>query len=343
MKSLINYPFEVIPEEGTVIEVAPSILWMRLPLPMRLDHVNVFALDEGDSWTIVDTGFDTKSSREVWNLLLKGPLKGKPVRRVIVTHYHPDHIGLAGWFQSEHGAELVTTRTSWLMARMLVLDEQMVATPESLMFYKRAGLSSELYEEKKKERPFNFSDVVSPLPQGYTRIKEGDSIVCAGRTWRIRIGNGHAPEHATLWSEGIVLGGDQLLPSISPNLGVYANEPEADPVSEWLETCQRLKAYASSDQLILPGHKLPFTGLPTRIEQLSENHYSVLERLTVYLQKPSVASECFLPLFKREISGSEYGMALAETIAHLNHLYLVKKISRRIRSDGAHEYRALTL
>jgi glyoxylase-like metal-dependent hydrolase (beta-lactamase superfamily II) len=313
---------------------------MRLPLPLRLDHVNTYALDDGDSWTLIDTGFDTKKTRAVWHELLQGPLAGKPVKKLFVTHYHPDHIGLAGWFQTNFGVELITTRTSWLTARMLVLDEQSKATPETLLFYKRAGVIGSLYEKKKKERPFNFCDVVSPMPQGYTRVQEGESITLGGRDWIIRMGNGHAAEHATLWAGDIVLGGDQLLPSISPNLGVYATEPGANPVFEWLEACKRLKKYASSSQLVLPGHKLPFRGLPLRLEQLIENHVGALKRLLSHLEIPRTAHECFLPLFKREIDESEYGLALGETIAHLNYLYSADQVTRTIRFDGAYEYKS---
>lgn len=340
MTGTIHYPHETPPDQGEAIEVTPGILWMRLPLPLRLDHVNTYALDDGDSWTLIDTGFDTKKTRAVWHELLQGPLAGKPVKKLFVTHYHPDHIGLAGWFQTNFGVELITTRTSWLTARMLVLDEQSKATPETLLFYKRAGVIGSLYEKKKKERPFNFCDVVSPMPQGYTRVQEGESITLGGRDWIIRMGNGHAAEHATLWAGDIILGGDQLLPSISPNLGVYATEPGANPVFEWLEACKRLKKYASSSQLVLPGHKLPFRGLPLRLEQLIENHVGALKRLLSHLEKPRTAHECFLPLFKREIDENEYGLALGETIAHLNYLYSADQVTRTIRFDGAYEYKS---
>ena len=340
MTGTIHYPHEIPPDQGKAIEVTPGILWMRLPLPLRLDHVNTYALDDGDSWTLIDTGFDTKKTRAVWHELLQGPLAGKPVKKLFVTHYHPDHIGLAGWFQTNFGVELITTRTSWLTARMLVLDEQSKATPETLLFYKRAGVIGSLYEKKKKERPFNFCDVVSPMPQGYTRVQEGESITLGGRDWIIRMGNGHAAEHATLWAGDIILGGDQLLPSISPNLGVYATEPGANPVFEWLEACKRLKKYASSSQLVLPGHKLPFRGLPLRLEQLIENHVGALKRLLSHLEIPRTAHECFLPLFKREIDESEYGLALGETIAHLNYLYSADQVTRTIRIDGAYEYKS---
>ena len=333
----LRYLMETPPDFGAVTEIAEGVLWLRLPLPMALDHVNCFVLDDGDGWTVVDTGFDTGKTRAIWQSALDGRLAGKPVRRVIVTHHHPDHIGLAGWFQSEHGAELVTTRTAWLMARMLVLDEHAEPKPETLKFWRSAGMDAATYDKRRQERPFNFADIVTPLPLGFTRIKEGDQITAAGRDWHIRIGNGHAPEHATLWAvEGdLVIGGDQLLPSISPNLGVYATEPEADPVAEWLEACENLAPHATQLQLVLPGHKLPFTGLPLRLRQLIDNHHGALKRLLSHLDTPKTAADCFLPLFKREVGEGAYGLALVEAMAHVNHLYHAGLVTRIRHADGA--------
>ncbi|MEY4696672.1 MAG: hypothetical protein RIT14_1100 [Pseudomonadota bacterium] len=336
----LRHPFAEAPAEGAAVEVAPGILWMRLPLPMALDHVNVYALDDGDGWTVVDTGFASARGKAIWQGLLAGPLRGRPVRRVIVTHHHPDHIGLAGWFQAR-GAELVTTRTAWLYARMLVLDEQSVPSREALLFQRRAGVPEGVLVERAAERPFNFCDVVAPLPLGFARIAEGDRITAGGRRWRVRCGDGHAPEHATLWSEDctVVLGGDQLLPGISANIGVYPTEPEADPLTEWLESCARFAAVARADHLVLPGHKLPFTGLPFRLGQMAENHEAALARLLEHLAQPRTAAACFLPLFKREVGGAEAGMALVESVAHLNCLLHRGLVERRLTAAGAWAWR----
>jgi glyoxylase-like metal-dependent hydrolase (beta-lactamase superfamily II) len=306
---------------------------------MALDHVNIFALDDGPGWTVIDTGFDSKRGRAIWGSLLTGPLAGKPVTRVVVTHHHPDHIGLAGWLQGQ-GAELATTRTAWLYARMLVLDEQAAPLPEQVAFWRAAGMPADLLAQRAAERPFNFADMVAPLPLGFTRLQEGGEIEMGGRRWTIRMGNGHAPEHATFWSrdDNLVLGGDQLLPSISANIGVYPTEPDADPLGEWLESCAAFEPFARDDQLVLPGHKLPFTGLPLRLRQMVENHHGALDRLRKHLVTPHTAAECFLPVFKRDITGSAYGLALVEAVAHLNHLLHQGEVSRTMRSDGAWEW-----
>ena len=175
-QSGVRYPWPEPPAHGEATEVAPGVLWIRLPLPMALDHVNIYALDEGDSWTIVDTGIHSKRSVALWEQVLAGPLRGRPVSRVILTHHHPDHIGMAGWLMARFDAELIATRTSWLMARMLILDEEARPTPQALAFWRSAGMGAAIYEARKNGRPYNFADTSYPLPVGYTRVREGDIL-----------------------------------------------------------------------------------------------------------------------------------------------------------------------
>ena len=335
---MIRYPWSDPPAEGAAIPVADGVLWMRLPLPMALNHVNVYALEDGEGWAIVDTGFDTTRSRQIWTGLRAGPLAGRRITRVIGTHHHPDHIGLAGWFMDTDGAELLMSRTAWLMTRMLQLDVQDKPTQQSLEFWRRAGMPPEMLAQRAGQRPYNSADVVHPLPQGYTRLVEGDELALAGRRWRVAMGHGHAPCHATFWSrdDDLVIGGDQLLPSISPNLGVYPTEPDADPVAEWLESCDRLSGLARPDHLVLPGHKLPFTGLPDRLRQLIDNHHGALRRMREALaHEPRSAVGCFDILFKRRIGPAEYGLALVEAVAHINHLRRLGDIKAVGESGGA--------
>ena len=336
MTKPLHFPFTDPPAEGQAVKVAEGILWLRLPLPGALDHVNAYALDDGASWTIVDTGLSSKRGKAIWQALLAGPLGGKPVGRLIVTHHHPDHLGLAGWFQAQ-GAELVITRTAWLYARMLTLDEQATRSPESTLFLTRAGMGAEALAQKAAERPFNFCDVVDPMPLGFARLEEGTVLHAAGRRWQVRLGQGHAPDHATLWSldDHLVLGGDQFLATITPNIGVYATEPDADPLSEWLTSCRRFQPLARPDQLILPGHKLPFTGLPQRLTQKIASHEAALARLLDHLSSPTRAVDCFSALYRRSLGPEDFGLALAETLAHLNCLHRQGQITRTLLSDGA--------
>lgn len=315
------YPFD-IPGEGQAREVAEGVLWLRLPLPMKLDHVNVYALDDGDGWTIIDAGLAWRGCREAWDALLAGPLAGKPVSRVVVTHHHPDHIGLAASFIAR-GASLWTTRTAWLYARMLTLDHHDRPTPEALRFLRRAGYDAARLNAYAQNEPFNFSRTVEALPVGFRRIVDGEVVTMGGRRWRVICGNGHAPEQATFWSldDELALTADQILPRISSNIGVHATEPEADPLGEWLASCRGLTHVATEAHLALPGHNLPFTGVPLRLRQLIENHENALGRLRrLIAAEPRTAVECFVTLFRREIGDGEFGLATAESVAHLNHL-----------------------
>ena len=339
----LSFPFPQPPGGAAPVELADGILWFRMPLPLRLDHVNVYAVREAEGWSLVDTGMNTRTTREAWKSILGGPLAGVPVWRVIATHHHPDHIGLAGWFRQEHGAEIWTTRTAWLTARMLTLDVQDAPAPEVLEFYRSAGMDRDEYEARASARPFNFVDCVHAIPLGFTRIKEGDSVTLGGMEWDVRTGGGHAPEHATLWcrSAPLVFAGDQVLAGISPNIGVYATEPDADPLKDWLEACARLEGHATDDQLVMSGHKLPFRGLPLRLAQLQANHASALEKLVEAIAEPRTAAECFRSLYGRKIGTGEYGLALGEAVAHLNHLRAAGRAERRRSAeDGAWRWEA---
>lgn len=318
----INHPFAAPPASGAAIEVAPGILWLRLPLPMALNHVNTYALADDDGWTLVDPGLNSAKTRDLWAALLAGPLRDRPVARVLVTHHHPDHIGLAGWFQAQ-GAELLMPRTGWLYARMLTLDVQDRPSSRQIAFWRAAGMAPDVLAARENERPFNFADAVAPLPLGFTRVAEGDVLRLAGRRWRVRMGNGHAPEHATLWSEddALILGGDQLLPGISANIGVYATEPEADPLADWLAACRGFQPLARGDHLVLPGHKTPYSGLPARLQTMIDEHEVALSALVDRLsQGPLTACGAFPVLYRRDIGAGEYGLALVEAVAHFNHL-----------------------
>ncbi len=325
------------PAPGEAVAVAEGVLWARLPLPMAgLDHVNLYALDDGDAWTLVDTGLDWAAGRAALEALLAGPLGARPIARVILTHHHPDHIGLLGVLAGR-GAAVLASRVAWLTGRMLTLDVQSRPGPEQIAFRRRAGVTGAALEAYAAERPFNFADCVAPVPLGYRAIAEGDPIAAGGRAWRVRLGEGHAPAHATLWSEdgALLLAGDQVLPTISPNIGVYPTEPDADPLGGYLESLRGFAALGA-DPLVLPGHGRPFRGLAARIAELIAEHEDALARIASALAEgPRTAVSLFPEIYRRPIPAAEHGLALVEAVAHCNRLVAAGRARRRLSPEGA--------
>ncbi len=338
----LAFPFPDPPAKGEALEVAPGILWLRLPLPMALDHVNVYALEDGDGWVLVDAGMDTPPCRAAWEAALTGPLAGRAVTRILVTHHHPDHIGLAGWLAQRTGAPLVTTRTAFFGAKALQLDRWDEPPAEAVAFYRAAGYGDAEIEVLRARAKFGFARVCSLLPVGFRRIAEGDTVRIGRRDWHVLTGHGHAPEHAVLWckAEGLVLAGDQVLPRITSNIGVYPTEPEGDPLGDFLHSCRMLRETIPADVLALPGHNEPFTGLGIRCDQLIGHHAQSLDALHASLRVPRTALECFDVLFDREITDGLRGFAIVEAVAHLNHLCASGR-ARRVEAGGVHRFTAI--
>ena len=337
-KEVIKFPFQNAPPSGTVKKIYDGVFWAQLRLPMLIDHVNIYILEGKNELTIIDTGLNASQCRTAWSEIIKQNFFSKPIKQVVLTHHHPDHIGLLGWFCKNFKVKVFASRTSWLLARMLYLDKQSEPSLEAKNFWIKAGMEKNFFKERCKSRPFNFSDGVAEFPAGFIALNQGDEISFSDKKWRIEVGYGHAPGHITLWGidSPIVIAGDQVLPGISPNLGVYPTEPLLDTVGAWLDTCARFLTMAERDQLVLPGHKMPFYGLSVRLEQLIENHRLALKRIEKKLLKGSfTAVELFHTIYKREISDHEYGLALAEAVGHINYFRVRNLVESSIRSDGA--------
>ena len=330
----LTYPLGDPPTPGEAVEAARGVLWLRLPLPMALDHVNLYAVRDGQGWTVIDTGMDTPASRAAWEAALAGPLEGRPVTRVICTHMHPDHLGLAGWLCARFAAPLLMSRLEYVTGRMLVADTGRPAPTEGIDFFRSTGWSAEQLQRYEAEFG-RFGRAVSPLPQSYTRLSEGDVLTIGEDDWTVVIGSGHSPEHVCLWrqSDDVFIAGDQILPRISSNVSVWPTEPAQDPLDDWMRSLDRLEALLPETTFVLPAHGEPFFGVGERLRALRRGHDLALKRLERRLVEPRRAIDVFSSLFARPIGDGILGMATGESVAHLN--YLAGQGRARRETDAA--------
>ncbi|MEA3014596.1 MAG: hypothetical protein QOD42_3141 [Sphingomonadales bacterium] len=336
------------PGLGEVVAIADGVGWTRSPVPGSLNHINLWLLDDDDPGSgsgaggvaIVDTGLDIAPAREAWEAQFAGPLAGRTVTRVICTHFHPDHIGLAGWLTERFGVRLWMTRGEWLFARMLTADVREAPPAEAIAYWRAAGWSEERIAEEAAKGWGRFASVVSPVPVAMVRIQDGEQIAVGGRTWRVVVGSGHSPEHACLVDDQakLLIAGDQVLPRITSNVSLGLSEPEADPLGEWLDSIAKLRQLPD-DLLVLPSHGEPFTGLHARLDALDAGHRGRLDALHAHLAEPKRALDCFSILFGRKIDDSVLGLATGEAMAHLRHLEVEGRAVREVR-EGVHWYRA---
>jgi glyoxylase-like metal-dependent hydrolase (beta-lactamase superfamily II) len=338
----LDYPHgDARPALGETIQVAPGIEWVSMPLPFSLKFINLWLIDDGDSWTIVDTGLPLPETRTAWKSLIEARITpDKPLKRVMVTHMHPDHVGCAGWLCHKYGANLWMSRLEYITCRMLVSDTGREAPKAGVDFYRRAGWNDAQIDNY-KERFGGFGRGVSQMPDAFHRLADGDTFEMAGEAWEVITGNGHSPEHACLYcpSLNLLISGDQLLPRISSNVSVHPTEPDADPLLDWMTSCEKLLERLPEDVLVLPAHNEPFRGAHARLRHLIDGHETGLSRLKGRMQKgPLTVMDTFTSLFGRTIQPDEVGMATGEAIAHLNCMIHRGEVMSTVGDDGVSRY-----
>jgi glyoxylase-like metal-dependent hydrolase (beta-lactamase superfamily II) len=351
----LSYPCGEPPAPGTIKEVAPGVLWLRMPLPFALNHINLWAIadrdEQGPGWAIIDTGTKTPEVLAAWRQLIAadGPLAATPqgarLTRVLVTHMHPDHVGMAGWLTRKFQCRLWMTRLEYLSCRTLTADTGREAPDEAIRFYRQCGWPEEALDMY-RARFGGFGKFLHALPDSYRRLTDGDRLDFDGQAWRVVVGRGHSPEHACLVNDalGVMISGDQVLPRISSNVSVFPTEPDADPLGDWIASIERLRHSLPDSLLVLPAHGEPFRGLHARLDRLAGGHQRGLDRLRRSLaSEPKRAIDVFGALFARPIDGQAelLGMATGESLAHLNHLLALGEALRETGADGVQRYRLL--
>ena len=344
--SEIHYPLgDKVPQLGESVEVAPGVRWIKMRLPFALDHINLWLLRDQlngvDGWIIVDCGIANDETKALWEQIFASQLEGLPILRVIVTHMHPDHVGLSQWLCEKWNAPLWISMTDYLTAQWLSCKEGGAAigaragSGGSADHFQKHGLTSPEDLEKIRARFNYYSNMVPGVPRQYRRIVDGELILIGGNVWQVIMGYGHAPEHASLFCKelGVLISGDMLLPRISTNVSVFDADPDADPLGLYLQSLEKYLVLPN-DTLVLPSHGKPFTGMKQRIAQLRHHHDERLAETLGACKKPATAREIVPVLFKRELDIHQLTFAMGEAIAHLNYLLRRGKLDRQLCEDG---------
>ena len=346
---MITYPHEIPPAPGESIRVADGILWIRMPLPFALDHINLWLLEDSDDagpgWTIVDTGFGVAETHALWQRHFTETMQGKPVKRIIVTHYHPDHVGCAAWLHERTGAPVWMTATEFLSAHAAAEDVAGFDRENSAKLFIAHGIASARpdFANALSTRSGAFKRGVPSAPKQYFRIMDGDRITIGKREWRVITAFGHAPEHATLFSrdDNIFISGDQVLPRITTNVSVWGNQPEANPLKLFLDGMSKFSALPE-ETLVLPSHDRVFTGLHERIAELHAHHALRLGELVAALDTPKCAAEILPILFRRPLNDHQLVFAIGEAIAHLHFLWREGRVIRTYTADGIYNFQSVS-
>lgn len=340
---MLQYLFDDVPAPGQLREIAPGVQWLRMPLPMALDHINLYLLEDTDGWWIIDTGIAIGPTEELWEEIFANRLDGKPVKAVVSTHYHPDHTGMAGWLCERWQVPFYMTQAEYLSGLAFSRMQPEHFNWTSAQHLQHSGFNPEQIELA-RDRFSGFGDYIKPMPMAYRRLVDGTSLSINGHRWRVVVGNGHSPEHACLYCEtlNILISGDQVIPKITSNVSVMGGEPEANPLKDWLKSHERFLEVLPPDALVLPAHNAPFRGLHERLRYLIEHHEDHLLALEeACLEGAPTAVELLPVLFKRPLDGHQIGMALGECVAHLNFLYQRGQLQRTLNGQGHYVYRSV--
>ena len=337
MPAILDYPFAAPPAPGEAIEVASGISWLRMPLPFALDHINLWLLAEDDGWTQVDCGYGSEATRELWERHFATTLSNRPIRRIVATHCHPDHVGNAAWLAARFGAPVAMTHAEFLTAHALAGQHSGHGLAATINLFRKHGMAAE-HLAALDGRGNHYKRGVPELPEAFDRLLDGDTRYLGGVAWRIVEGHGHSPEHASLFSEqrGVLISGDMLLPRISTNVSVWAPEPDGDPLGRFLDSIAAFETLPPNT-LVLPSHGLPFRGITVRVAQLRAHHVARLDELAAAVDAacaPLTAADVVPVLFRRELDLQQRYFAMGEAIAHLNRLWHTGRLTRRVAADG---------
>jgi glyoxylase-like metal-dependent hydrolase (beta-lactamase superfamily II) len=337
-QAALDYLTDRHPAPGAVVEIAPGVRWLTMPLPTSLNHINLWLLEDGEGVALVDTGIFSNTSKEVWRQVLAGPLTGRKVTRLIVTHAHPDHVGLAGWLTETLGIELWISEAEWRMGRRFSGDSGALLVESGLALFRRGGMGAEA--EKWAAARVVTRIPMSPVPESYRRLEDGMDLRVGAHDWRVVVGRGHAPEHCCLWQKelDLFIAGDQVLPKITPNVSLWPGRDDPDPLGSFLASTEKIERAVPDSVLVLPSHNLPFHRLHNRLRQLRDHHEDRMAEVIAACDGRKCAADLVPVLFHRKLDERQMAFAMGEALAHLQYGVTRGRLRREERDDGAWLY-----
>lgn len=334
----IDHPWSEPPAPGTTLDVAPGVKWLRMPLPFQLNHINLWLVDDGAGWAIVDTGVGLPDVRALWEQIFAN-LGDRPITRVVVTHFHPDHMGNAAWLTERWGVDLWCGQAEYLIAQLAWRTGEARDHEPRSRHYRRNGCDEAALASLAR-RGNHYPKLVPTLPSAFRAIGEGEMLTLGGRRWAVIVGHGHSPEHCALWSAdiGALISGDQVLPRITTNISVWPDQPWGNPLRRYLHSLECFRGIGAG-ALVLPAHGLPFRGLPERIAELRTHHDARLAETLDAIAEPRSAADIVPVIFRRALDSHQLSFALGEALAHLHFLEADGRAVRVVGADGVHRFR----
>jgi glyoxylase-like metal-dependent hydrolase (beta-lactamase superfamily II) len=335
--AVLEFAHATPPAPGATIEVAPGLHWLRMPLPFALDHINLWLLDEGDAWTLIDTGYGDAPTRALWGRHFTTSMRSLPLRHVIATHCHPDHLGNAAWLATRFACPVSMTHAEFLVAHAILTETASHGPRDTCELFRRHGMA-DADVAAMAALGNRYANGVPAAPAAVRRLLAGDRAIAGNQAWQVIVGYGHSPEHASLYAGGpnVLISGDMLLPKITTNVSVWPSDPDGDPLGRFLHSIAAFE-HLPPDALVLPSHGLPFRGIPLRVEALRAHHaarLTELEEAVAAAATPVSAMQMVPVLFRRPLDLHQRFFAMGEAIAHLNHLWHRGRLSRTLSPEG---------
>ncbi|MCG8671842.1 MAG: MBL fold metallo-hydrolase [Pseudomonadales bacterium] len=335
----LTFPFTEAPENHQVVTIHPHVKWVRSPLPFSLAHINCYLLKDGDGWCVLDTGMNGKEAISRWEKIIAEGLDGAPITRVISTHHHPDHNGLAGWFCDTYKVPFYTTEAEYYYTRTFYAPKRSERYWESAEYFDRTGINEESKEALLADS--NYSHMVTEVPGAFHRVVDGDRLKIGDYEWEAITTRGHSPEHLSLYCEALdmMLSGDQVLPAITSNVSISPTQAYANPLKDWFDAHDKVKARIPDSVLVLPAHELPFKGLHQRLQAVVDHHHERLDKIVTLCGTSINPQEITNELFDREMDEFQNFLAVGEVMAHLNWLLNEKRVSVCVE-NGVYQFSA---